>query len=106
MWSTLSTKCTNRIFLLCGRTDIARDGVDWSEKIYTQAVEAVEGNLDEQGKSMLGVPISALYGDNILEPSAKTPWFVSGSSSPAVLVDAIDRAVMGSLGDQNMEAKW
>ena len=76
------------------KADIVRDGVDWSEDLYHQAIDAMSGILGEQRKRISEVPISALHGDNILEPSTNIPWVAQDSTSPATLVDAIDRAVM------------
>ena len=74
--------------------DIARESVAWSEDRYRQAVDAMRGALDESAKHAIGVPISALHSDNILEPSTNSPWLAQDSASPRTLLDAIDLAVM------------
>ena len=73
---------------------MARDIVDWSEDCYNQAIEAMSGIFGKQRERVLKMPISALHGDNILEPSTNTPWVAQDSTSPVTLIDAIDRAVM------------
>ena len=78
-----------------GKTaDSIRDCVNWGEDHFHQAIDAMSGILGEQGKPISEVPISALHGDNLLEPSPDTPWIARDSTSPTTLIDAIDRAVM------------
>ncbi|SDG69193.1 sulfate adenylyltransferase subunit CysN [Pelagibacterium luteolum] len=52
------------------------DLVDYSEEVFAQ-IEAdyLEFAKDLGFKSFAAVPVSALRGDNIVEPSTRTPWF-------------------------------
>lgn len=53
------------------------DLVDWSEERFLEIREAVEGFLPKLDvfKDVKFIPISALQGDNVVEPSKHTPWF-------------------------------
>ena len=72
----------------------ARKAVDWSEDRYHQAIDAMSGMLGEHGERISELPISALYDDNILEPSINTTWVAQDGTSRVTLVGAIDRAVV------------
>jgi bifunctional enzyme CysN/CysC/sulfate adenylyltransferase subunit 1 len=53
------------------------DLVDWSEERFLEIREAVEAFLPKLDvfKDVKFIPLSALNGDNVVEPSARTPWF-------------------------------
>jgi sulfate adenylyltransferase subunit 1 (EFTu-like GTPase family) len=49
------------------------DLVDFDEDIF----DSIRGDFTEllDGSSVYAIPMSALHGDNIVEPSERTPWF-------------------------------
>jgi bifunctional enzyme CysN/CysC/sulfate adenylyltransferase subunit 1 len=53
------------------------DLVDWSEERFLEIREAIEAFLPKLDvfKDVKFIPISALNGDNVVEPSKHTPWF-------------------------------
>lgn len=53
------------------------DLVDWSEDRFLEIREAIEAFLPKLDvfKDVKFIPISALNGDNVVEPSKHTPWF-------------------------------
>jgi sulfate adenylyltransferase subunit 1 len=53
------------------------DLVDWSEERFLEIRTAIEGFLPKLDvfKDVKFIPISALQGDNVVEPSKHTPWF-------------------------------
>jgi bifunctional enzyme CysN/CysC/sulfate adenylyltransferase subunit 1 len=53
------------------------DLVDWSEERFLEIRDDIEAFLPKLGvlKDVKFVPISALNGDNVVEPSPKTPWY-------------------------------
>ncbi|MCJ1250923.1 hypothetical protein MMC30_008151 [Trapelia coarctata] len=54
------------------------DEISWSEKKYIDIVKAFGAQLKELGfdlRKVKTIPISALHGDNILDPSSKSPWY-------------------------------
>src|SRR6187401_1564967 len=53
------------------------DLVDWSEERFLEIRDAVEGFLPKLDifRDVKFIPLSALGGDNVVEPSTKTPWF-------------------------------
>jgi bifunctional enzyme CysN/CysC/sulfate adenylyltransferase subunit 1 len=55
--------------------------VDWSEARFTEIRDEVEGFLPKLSsfKDVKFIPISALNGDNVVEPSKHTPWYVGPS---------------------------
>ena len=53
------------------------DLVDWSEARFIEIRDEFETFLPRLDmKDVKFIPISALNGDNVVEPSAKTPWYV------------------------------
>jgi bifunctional enzyme CysN/CysC/sulfate adenylyltransferase subunit 1 len=57
------------------------DLVDWSEARFTEIRDEIEGFLPKLSsfKDVKFIPISALNGDNVVEPSKHTPWYVGPS---------------------------
>jgi bifunctional enzyme CysN/CysC len=52
------------------------DLVDWSEEAYESISEAYSGFAEKLGVDDLTfIPISALLGDNVVDPSANMPWY-------------------------------
>ncbi len=53
------------------------DLVDWSEERFLEIRDAIEAFLPKLGvlKDVKFIPISALNGDNVVDASAKTPWY-------------------------------
>jgi bifunctional enzyme CysN/CysC len=52
------------------------DLVDYSETVFREITEAYEAFAEPLGfKTLESIPVSALRGDNILLPSANTPWY-------------------------------
>src|SRR3989449_995834 len=53
------------------------DLVDWSEDRFWEIRDAIEAFLPKLDvlKDVKFIPISALNGDNVVEPSPRTPWF-------------------------------
>ena len=53
------------------------DLVDWSESLFIEIRDEFETFLPRLDmKDVKFIPISALNGDNVVEPSTKTPWYV------------------------------
>jgi sulfate adenylyltransferase large subunit len=55
------------------------DLVDFDEAVFRAIVDAAPDALD--GVRLHAIPISALHGDNVIEPSVRTPWY----DGPALL---------------------
>ena len=53
------------------------DLVDWSEERFLEIREEIEGFLPKLDafRDVKFIPLSALNGDNVVEPSKNTPWF-------------------------------
>jgi bifunctional enzyme CysN/CysC/sulfate adenylyltransferase subunit 1 len=53
------------------------DLVDWKRERFLEIRDEIEGFLPKLGvlKDVKFIPISALNGDNVVEPSAHTPWY-------------------------------
>jgi sulfate adenylyltransferase subunit 1 len=53
------------------------DLVDWSEERFLEIRDAIEAFLPKLGvlKDVKFIPISALNGDNVVDPSTHTPWY-------------------------------
>jgi bifunctional enzyme CysN/CysC/sulfate adenylyltransferase subunit 1 len=53
------------------------DLVDWSETRFTEIRDEFEGFLPRLDiKDVKFIPLSALNGDNVVDPSSHTPWYV------------------------------
>ena len=59
------------------------DLVDWNEARFTEIRDEIEGFLPKFGsfRDVKFIPMSALSGDNVVDASAKTPWY----EGPALL---------------------
>jgi bifunctional enzyme CysN/CysC/sulfate adenylyltransferase subunit 1 len=59
------------------------DLVDWSEERFREIRDEIEGFLPKLGsfRDVMFIPMSALSGDNVVDASAKTPWY----EGPALL---------------------
>jgi len=68
------------------------DLVDFDEQVFRGIVEAAPDALD--GARVQAIPISALHGDNVIEPSARTPWYDGPPLLP--FLETIDVAGRGA----------
>src|SRR5271154_4391911 len=58
------------------------DLVDFSEDVYNQIATDLHAMVKEFGSAnLVTIPVSALDGDNVVEPSTRTPWY----SGPTLL---------------------
>ncbi|MFM7100389.1 MAG: sulfate adenylyltransferase subunit 1 [Verrucomicrobiota bacterium] len=57
------------------------DLVDWSEARFTEIRDEIEGFLPKLSsfRDVKFIPLSALNGDNVVEPSRHSPWYVGPS---------------------------
>lgn len=68
------------------------DKVDWSQSAFQREVDEVQSLSSELGfKSVTIIPVSALLGDNVVDPSKNTPWY----EGPSVL-SALETSDAGS----------
>ncbi len=68
------------------------DEVNWSESAYQGVVDELDTLANELGfESVISIPVSALLGDNVVDPSPNTPWF----DGPTVL-HALESSEAGS----------
>ena len=52
------------------------DLVDYSQQVFNEIADAYAAFAEPLGfKTLQAIPVSALRGDNILSPSARTPWY-------------------------------
>src|ERR1700731_3719453 len=52
------------------------DLVDFSEDVYNQIATDLHAMVKEFGSAnLVTIPVSALEGDNVVEPSTRTPWY-------------------------------
>jgi len=52
------------------------DLVDYSQQVFNEIADAYAAFAEPLGfKTLQAIPVSALRGDNILTPSARTPWY-------------------------------
>ncbi|HZT67578.1 MAG TPA: GTP-binding protein [Acidimicrobiales bacterium] len=80
------------------------DLVDWSQEAFERAVEEVEDLADHLTiTGVTAIPISALHGDNVAEPSDRSPWY----GGPTVF-EALDSAKVGEpvSGGGRMPVQW
>ena len=72
------------------------DLVDFSEQIYRD-IETELGALIKQfgAASLVTIPVSALNGDNVVEPSLHTPWYIGPT-----LLEHLERVPVGILNDK------
>ncbi len=81
------------------------DIVNWSSAAYQGVVDEVDTIAAELGFSeQRCVPISALYGDNVVEASSRSPWY----DGPSVLgaLEAADAGVWESTGPARLPIQW
>jgi bifunctional enzyme CysN/CysC len=81
------------------------DLVDWSRDIFDAIVGEYRDFAAQIGiKDFTAIPMSALKGDNITEPSANTPWY----SGPALMRWLEDAPVEDDLQEQpfRMPVQW
>ena len=68
------------------------DEVNWSQSAYLSVVDELETLSNELGfESVTSIPVSALLGDNVVDPSPNTPWY----DGPTVL-HALETSDAGS----------
>ena len=81
------------------------DSVNWSPTAYQGVVDEVDTIATELGfSSHLCVPVSALYGDNVVDPSTESPWY----DGPTVLaaLEAADAGVWESASAARLPIQW
>jgi sulfate adenylyltransferase large subunit len=77
------------------------DSVNWSQSAYRSIVDELETLANElQFEHVTCVPVSALLGDNVVEPSLNTPWY----EGPTVL-HALETSDAGSWTTTNHGAR-
>jgi sulfate adenylyltransferase large subunit len=68
------------------------DGVNWSQSAFQSVVDEIDTLSRELiFESVTVIPVSALYGDNVVEPSTNSPWY----DGPTVL-DALETSEAGT----------
>ncbi|MHB1089320.1 MAG: sulfate adenylyltransferase subunit 1, partial [Acidimicrobiales bacterium] len=82
------------------------DEVNWSESAYQGVVDELDTLANELGfESVISIPVSALLGDNVVDPSPNTPWF----DGPTVL-HALETSEAGSWsgarGGARLPVQW
>jgi sulfate adenylyltransferase large subunit len=56
------------------------DGVNWSESAFQSVVDEIETLSRELSfDEVTIIPISALFGDNVVDPSTNSPWYVGAT---------------------------
>ena len=82
------------------------DLVDWSEERFLEIRDAIEGFLPKLDvlRDVKFIPISALSGDNVVEPSDKTPWY----QGPGLLnhLESVHIASDWNLSAFRMPVQW
>ncbi|KAH6671231.1 hypothetical protein B0J14DRAFT_515398 [Halenospora varia] len=95
-WNKLDVlKKVGRLIVLINKMDW--DWVDWSKEQFDIVVKEVGAQLRDLGVNMENVPVIPVtdsYGDNILEPSTKCPWYTgweikNGKKSGTTLLEAL-----------------
>ena len=77
------------------------DEVNWSQSAYLSVVDELETLAKELGfESVISIPVSALLGDNVVDPSHNTPWY----TGPTVL-NALESSEAGSWAATNRGAR-
>ena len=68
------------------------DEVNWSQSAYQRVIDEIETLASRLGfKERTIIPVSALLGDNVVDPSDHTPWY----QGPTVL-EALERSQAGA----------
>ncbi|KAL9121972.1 MAG: hypothetical protein Q9187_001471 [Circinaria calcarea] len=62
------------------------DKIKWSEEQFLKIV----GKLGDRVKNVPVIPISALYGDNMVESSKNTEWFNGSTHSGKTVLEALE----------------
>ena len=82
------------------------DLVDWSEERFLEIRDEIEGFLPKLDvfKDVKFIPLSALNGDNVVEPSKQTPWYVG----PALLghLETVHIASDWNLNGFRLPVQW
>ena len=81
------------------------DLVDWSKDCFESIIESYRDFTSNLSfVSVKFIPVSALHGDNILEPSSKSPWY----EGPTVVncLDAVSTATLGDERPFRMAVQW
>ncbi|HEX4651998.1 MAG TPA: sulfate adenylyltransferase subunit CysN [Granulicella sp.] len=77
------------------------DLVDFSEDVYNQIATDLHAMVKEFGSAnLVTIPVSALEGDNVVEPSTRTPWY----SGPTLLEHLEQVPVQVPVGDLDSSA--
>ena len=82
------------------------DLVDWSEARFTEIRDEIEGFLPKLDtfKDVKFIPLSALNGDNVVEPSKHTPWY--GGPSLLAHLETVHIASDWSLTGLRFPVQW
>jgi bifunctional enzyme CysN/CysC len=81
------------------------DLVDYSEEVFSQIDSAYRSFARDLGfASLATIPVSALRGDNILAPSARTPWYQGPGLVP--YLESIDVAADGTRQPLRFPVQW
>jgi len=81
------------------------DLVDWDEERYREIEADFAAVLEELGVAdALAIPVSALHGDNVVEPSANAPWY----DGPPLLrhLERVEVARDRNLDDVRLPVQW
>ncbi|OUW00611.1 MAG: hypothetical protein CBD16_06355 [Betaproteobacteria bacterium TMED156] len=75
------------------------DLVDYDEKIFREIISSFDKLLNAVGmrKQFSGVPISALYGDNIVTKSSRMPWYKGNT-----LLDSLENNVNKRINSKHL----
>jgi sulfate adenylyltransferase large subunit len=69
------------------------DLVDFSEAVYNQIATDLHAMVKEFGSAnLVTIPVSALEGDNVVEPSTRTPWYTGPT-----LLEHLEQVPFGNL---------
>ena len=69
------------------------DLVDFSEDVYNQIATDLHAMVKEFGSAnLVTIPVSALEGDNVVEPSTRTPWYTGPT-----LLEHLEQVPVGDL---------
>src|SRR6202044_1704595 len=69
------------------------DLVDFAEDVYNQIATDLHAMVKEFGSAnLVTIPVSALEGDNVVEPSTRTPWYTGPT-----LLEHLEQVPVGGL---------
>ncbi|MHB8393148.1 MAG: GTP-binding protein [Candidatus Dormibacteria bacterium] len=83
------------------------DLVAFSEVRFSELSAEIEERASTiEGLDLEIVPVSALDGDNVMEPSSRTPWYLGGALMPALESAAQSRQGGGRLSASRLPVQW